>query len=377
MAIRIQKTKKIGPVRVNMSKSGIGISTGIKGARIGVGPSGVRKTVGIPGTGIRYESRSGFMKESSQKINSNSLANTKKSMKRSTRLVISLLCLFSFVFSVGIMIDDGLSFGYIFLSILFISIFYINAREILKIKVSDTPLPETKQQVTSIDTENKTQAVPKQEQVIKCPSEIDGKSRAYSYKDVNIFPVDPRIFDWDALSLGAMLSVDHDDENEYDSNAISLSLNEYIIGYLYKGKLQDMANDWVKRGEPIQARISLIDRTNKKIQICLAFYRDKLFTRLQRSYPNAKAYKLVGNTNEEMQDSISLCSEGEEVVIDYDYEKSKYLVFNHSTIGYLPATAVAYMDKNGGMESCSFFTTDPDYLENGKINVGIYIFPNE
>ena len=36
----IRKTIKRGPVNVNISKSGIGISFGIKGLRIGIGPKG-------------------------------------------------------------------------------------------------------------------------------------------------------------------------------------------------------------------------------------------------------------------------------------------------------------------------------------------------
>ena len=39
-------------MRLNLSKSGVGISTGIPGLRAGVGPNGVRLTAGLPGTGM-------------------------------------------------------------------------------------------------------------------------------------------------------------------------------------------------------------------------------------------------------------------------------------------------------------------------------------
>lgn len=53
MGLNFRKSKKIGKgTRINFSKSGIGISTGVKGFRVGVGPKGVRKTASIPGTGI-------------------------------------------------------------------------------------------------------------------------------------------------------------------------------------------------------------------------------------------------------------------------------------------------------------------------------------
>lgn len=53
MGFRFRKSIKILPgTRLNVSKSGVGISTGVKGARISTGPSGTRVTTSIPGTGI-------------------------------------------------------------------------------------------------------------------------------------------------------------------------------------------------------------------------------------------------------------------------------------------------------------------------------------
>lgn len=39
-------------VRINLSKSGLGVSAGVKGARVGVGSKGAYTSVGVPGTGI-------------------------------------------------------------------------------------------------------------------------------------------------------------------------------------------------------------------------------------------------------------------------------------------------------------------------------------
>ncbi|MGO5027597.1 DUF4236 domain-containing protein [Candidatus Agathobaculum pullicola] len=56
MGFRFRKSFKIAPgVRVNLGKKSIGISAGVKGARVSVNSSGrVTKSVGIPGTGISY-----------------------------------------------------------------------------------------------------------------------------------------------------------------------------------------------------------------------------------------------------------------------------------------------------------------------------------
>ena len=56
MGLRFNKHISLGKhLRLNISKSGIGISGGVKGARISFNPkTGIRKSIGIPGTGIYY-----------------------------------------------------------------------------------------------------------------------------------------------------------------------------------------------------------------------------------------------------------------------------------------------------------------------------------
>lgn len=53
MSFRLQKSIKIAKgVRLNVSKSGLGVSVGPRGAKISVGPRGVYGSAGIPGTGL-------------------------------------------------------------------------------------------------------------------------------------------------------------------------------------------------------------------------------------------------------------------------------------------------------------------------------------
>ena len=56
MGLRFRKSIKIAPgVRLNLGKKSVGISAGVKGARVSVNSSGrVTKSVGIPGTGVSY-----------------------------------------------------------------------------------------------------------------------------------------------------------------------------------------------------------------------------------------------------------------------------------------------------------------------------------
>jgi len=60
MGFRFFRRMNIAPgVRLNFSKSGISPSFGFRGARITLGRGGIRKTVGIPGTGLFYTEVSG------------------------------------------------------------------------------------------------------------------------------------------------------------------------------------------------------------------------------------------------------------------------------------------------------------------------------
>jgi TM2 domain-containing membrane protein YozV len=55
MGWRIRRSVNLGGgFRLNLSKSGLGLSAGVRGARVSFGPRGARYSVGIPGTGIYW-----------------------------------------------------------------------------------------------------------------------------------------------------------------------------------------------------------------------------------------------------------------------------------------------------------------------------------
>lgn len=60
MGFRYSKSIRVGKAtRINLSKSSVGTSTGVKSARLGVGPRGMRTTLSVPGTGLSYSSQLG------------------------------------------------------------------------------------------------------------------------------------------------------------------------------------------------------------------------------------------------------------------------------------------------------------------------------
>lgn len=75
MGFRFRKSFKIAPgVRVNVGKKSVGISAGVKGARVSVNSSGRKTTtVGLPGTGLSYSKseKIGGRKTTTRSVSSN------------------------------------------------------------------------------------------------------------------------------------------------------------------------------------------------------------------------------------------------------------------------------------------------------------------
>ena len=70
MGFRFRKSIKLMPgVKLNISKSGLGVSAGVRGARVSVGPRGTHTSVGIPGTGLSYTQKIGSNKRAANTNN--------------------------------------------------------------------------------------------------------------------------------------------------------------------------------------------------------------------------------------------------------------------------------------------------------------------
>jgi hypothetical protein len=56
MGLRFQRRVNFGPFRLNFSRSGVGMSVGVPGFRVGVRPNGRKYSrVSLPGTGVGYQ----------------------------------------------------------------------------------------------------------------------------------------------------------------------------------------------------------------------------------------------------------------------------------------------------------------------------------
>lgn len=59
--IRFFRRVRLAPgITLNLSKAGPSLSFGVRGGHVTMGRSGIRRTVGLPGTGVFYTARNGW-----------------------------------------------------------------------------------------------------------------------------------------------------------------------------------------------------------------------------------------------------------------------------------------------------------------------------
>jgi hypothetical protein len=75
MGFYIRKSVKVGPLRFNLSKTGLGVSTGVKGFRVGTGPRGNYVQMGFGGVYFRQTIPSGIRTEVPSNVPENRLSD--------------------------------------------------------------------------------------------------------------------------------------------------------------------------------------------------------------------------------------------------------------------------------------------------------------
>ena len=148
----------------------------------------------------------------------------------------------------------------------------------------------------------------------------------YKYENIGILKPEGSTID---IKVGEELKLVQEPDNQYDNRAVAiLNLKDEKVGYLYKGWLQDMVNDFIKKDDPF---FVLAEREPFK-SIIIGFY---------KRTPKNSMFKLTGNFKQEMHENISLCSVGDQVDLDYNDEKDNYEVTSQGLeIGYVSSSKI-------------------------------------
>ena len=157
----------------------------------------------------------------------------------------------------------------------------------------------------------------------------EGKQLKYSYEDVELYTLPEQMPDFSKVKLYGFVDFMQEPENTYDPNAVYVMQDGIKLGYLYKGTLQNMVNDFIHKGDKVIGFVSRIDKQNHKFQIDMGFYKPvQILSKVT----------LVGNRKEEVQSNLIGCYEGDAVMIEYDVLEETYNVLSDcgDFIGKLP-----------------------------------------
>lgn len=146
---------------------------------------------------------------------------------------------------------------------------------------------------------------------------INGQKLKYFYKDVKIYAEKNLSVE---CKINDELVLKHEPDNEYDENAVAVLTSQRVkLGYLFKGKLQQMVLDFMKNDDDdVIAKIASYNPQNSEIIIALAFYKkirnDEIVEKFRVSVSENKYYENYFST------------EGYEVDVSYDVDKGKYMI---------------------------------------------------
>lgn len=201
---------------------------------------------------------------------------------------------------------------------------------------------------------------------VPLPAQVNGVPKAYQYQHVDVAMDNKLVKDFHVIKAGDTVQFVPEPTNEYDAKAIQLWSNNQLLGYVFRGRMQDMLHDFIENAEPIRGVVASVDPQERKLTYSVAFYRQ----------PRPKVYgnklgegRLTASAGVEAQDSILFAEEGEEVEVEYDYEKSRHAFYaSGNYIGCLPKKLEQYAD------TATFVIDEVGETDSGKafVVVGVY-----
>ncbi|MGI6019788.1 MAG: hypothetical protein ACOX8M_13565 [Marvinbryantia sp.] len=146
---------------------------------------------------------------------------------------------------------------------------------------------------------------------------VDDHILSYQYKQIKIaFPCREKV------ELGNFIDFEQEPDNDYDSNAVKILCSADTVGYICKGRLQDMINDFLMNDLPIEARVDSVSKDS--FTIAIAFYKSiDSFKSVSATLTKTNKKDCFDNSR---QDNLSSVSEGDMLTMEYDYETETYIV---------------------------------------------------
>lgn len=146
---------------------------------------------------------------------------------------------------------------------------------------------------------------------------------------------------------GKEITFRQEPDNEADGEAIAVYFNDIKVGYLFKGKIKDMANDWINRNKPIIGYINKIDTAQNRATIKIGFYRSANSLRVKK-FKLTRITKKEDDFSSSRYNNISWCKDKDVVNYEFSADTDNYIITNEFSeeLGEIGSKAVEFINEN-------------------------------
>lgn len=232
--------------------------------------------------------------------------------------------------------------------------------------------------ITESETAPKEKAKPIQRELIK-NFNIGTDVFELKYEYDKVFIVGTKHLDEEAqeivknLSPNEFIIIDRDSANENDPTAVGVYTmrngNRILLGYLQKNShCYNMFNDYLQKGNHVMAVVDI----NGQATLKLGYYIRK---KKEIEKLNNITFTPNSSYNDDAQDSLEDCEQGDECSIEYDYERDKDIICCHSSfIGTIPKKIADIINhcKSYYIFIDSLETIEKDYEDKIKVKLILY-----
>lgn len=202
------------------------------------------------------------------------------------------------------------------------------------------------QQLSTLKSATQQQSKPESEKNYDLFDDYDADDEtylAYSYEE-NLAFADTAVLTGNG---GKAITFKQEPDNEHDKNAVAVYLNDIKVGYLYRGKTQDMVNDWISRDMPFWGYVNKIDAINNKATIKIGFYRS-LNELAMKKFRLTRITKKADEFGSSRCDNVGCCSEGDLVEYTTSFDSDNYIITDEcgEELGEVGAKAVEFIDEH-------------------------------
>lgn len=195
------------------------------------------------------------------------------------------------------------------------------------------------------------------------PIFLHGIPIAYQYSDRGLAMADQLVSDFSRFVPGDVLTFAPEPNNAYDPQAIQVQAHGMPIGYVYRGKGQDMIHDWIKNSDLFSAKLSRVDAQAKEMAYDIAFYKIGSLRKVKELGQGASG-KLIRSGSAAAQEAIAAISEGDELSVYYNSDSDRFDVDSTAgNIGSVPKSLLDYA------EDAQFFAESIDEDNAGMLSV--------